>query len=101
MGLIGARRIWGSWGRAAASKCCAFKAGKKNSLALRSLRTSVVLVTPNFRENHTEERGEEEKKNAIFPGNHFTHLQPFLHTTSRLVRINRLHARRFGLVKSV
>lgn len=43
---------------------------KKNSLTLRSLRTSVVLVTPNFRENHTEEGGEGED-NAIFPGNHF------------------------------
>lgn len=44
--------------------------GKKNSLALWSLRSSVVLVTPNFRENHTEEGGEGEN-NAIFPGNHF------------------------------
>lgn len=43
---------------------------KKNSLTLRSLRSSVVLVTPNFRENHTQEGGEGEN-NAIFPGNHF------------------------------
>lgn len=41
---------------------------KKKSLALRSLRSSVVLVTPNFRENRTEE-GEEGENNAIFPGN--------------------------------
>lgn len=65
MGQIGAHCFWGSWGRAAGSKCCAFKGGKKNSLALRSLRSSVVLVTPNFRENHTEEGGEGEN-NAIF-----------------------------------
>lgn len=71
IGLIGAHCFWGSWGRAAGSKCCAFKGGeKKNSLALWSLRSSVVLVTPNFRENHTEEGGEGEN-NAIFPGNHF------------------------------
>lgn len=56
----------GSWGaRAAGWKCCAFKGGKKKSLALWSLRSGVLLVTPNFRENHTEEGGEGED-NAIF-----------------------------------
>ncbi|GAA6231276.1 uncharacterized [Lates japonicus] len=38
------------------------QARKKNSLALRSLRSSVVLVTPNFRENHGGRRGERERE---------------------------------------
>lgn len=38
---------------------------KKKIVAPRSLRRCVVLVTPNFRENHTEEEGEGEN-NAIF-----------------------------------
>lgn len=47
---------------------------EKKNLALRSLRSSVVLVTPNFRENRTEE-GEEGENNAIFPGNFPPHKQ--------------------------
>lgn len=38
---------------------------EKKIVALLSLRRCVVLVTPNFRENHTEEEGEGEN-NAIF-----------------------------------
>lgn len=72
-------------------KCFAFGGREKKIVALRSLRRCVLLVTPNFRENHTEEEGEGEN-NAIFLVTIFFNLNVFrkneftIHTQEQTAR---------------
>lgn len=56
---------------------------KKNYVALRRLRSLVLLVSPKFRDNHGGRRGEREK-NVIYTGSYFLHILLFTpHTVSK------------------
>lgn len=70
MGQIGAHCFWGSWGRAAGSKCCAFKGGKKKfSRAAESAQFCCSRHSELSGEPHGGRRGGREQRH--FPGNHF------------------------------